>query len=613
MRFDIVTRYEAALRSAARRLGRSAVMAVLAVTVLGLTTLCGAQGQNVNVLTCHNDRRNNGVNSHETVLTPQLIRSSNFGKLFVTRLDGSDYGQPLVVSHVDITTGPHPGVQNVVFCATSRDVVYAINADNGEVLWKSSLLTRFHNRSDKVVAREANPNRAAKGQPLEDTPVIDLTTGALYIECQETEQGPGTGGKLHWIDLLVSLNVRNGRAYAHPIDIGEAQANGAYVSGPEVRKSSGGQDLFHARFITFRYLAIDPVNQVLYMACADPGDIGPYNGWILGYGAAKNGHGNLPVKAVWSSTPNGWAGGIWGGAIAFDRSGNLYVETGNGTFETSLIKTPYSGRLSTDSDDLLLPDKGDYGDAALKLSPDSDTRQHLDNPNGFGLHVSDYFVPTDEYFLLRHDLDIGSSSPVLLPPPVGSVQHRRLMIINDKQGTIYLLDRNHMGGYHGDAAGDGRSGVDDVVQKLPHATGPGFSTGAFFAGRHRRSGLIYFAAVSDHAKAFSISNAHINAHPVSESKARYEFPGSTPEISSDGVRNAIVWTYDREGNCIIAYSAASLRTVLFNSRRGTGRNGISNALTGRQADLNTTPTVVDGHVYVSTSDALNVYGPLVAK
>jgi outer membrane protein assembly factor BamB len=591
------------------KIGLRIIMAASAIFLLMAAAMSPA-AEAASVLTVHNDPHNDGHNLQETILTPRNVRPGRFGKLFVTPLDGIDYGQVLFVPHVDITAGPHRGVQNVLFAATSRDTVYAINADNGIVLWKTNLLTKFHSAKDSVVAREANQNWAAKHQPLEDTPVIDPATGALYVECKETEQGPGTGGKLHWIALLSSLNLSNGRHYAHTINLAECGTHGAYISGPTVRKLDGGLDRFYAYKITFRYLAIDPVNKILYLACADPGDTGPYNGWILGYSTTRNATGNLTVQAQWSATPNGWAGGIWGGAIAFDRQGNLYVETGNGTFETKLIKAPYSGRLTTDLPDLQVPDKEDYGDAALKLTPDANRQQHSDNPNGFGLHVSDYFVPMDEEFMLKHDLDLGSSSPVLLPSKVGDSLHRRLMTLNDKQGIIYLLDRDNFGGYHGDAAGDGKSGFDDVVQKLVHATGAGFSTGAFYAGTHRHSGLIYYSEVGDYLKAFSISGAHINPHPMTQSRIRYGYPGSTPGISADGHRNGIVWTINRIGNCVLAYNALNLHDLLFNSNKGKGLHGISNVLTGATWDMNTTPTVADGRVYVSTGDAMNAYGLL---
>ncbi len=566
-----------------------------------------------NVLVEHNDGFNDGQDLNEAVLTPRKFISPAFGKIFAVHLSGGESGQPLFMSALNITTGPHPGVQNVVFVALNNDSVWAINADDGTVLWKTSLLTKFHGNADTVRAADGNWS-TGHGLPLEDTPAIDPNNHVLYVECEESEKGPGTGGALHWIHMLASLNIANGTHYANTVNIAEGLANAHYISGPAVKRKGGGETVFDARDLTCRCLTFDPVDHTVYMAWADPGDGGPYNGWVVGYNAIKNKSDNLILKAQWCAVPTGHgtgstrfsdgAGGIWqsAGAIAVDRHGNIYVETGNGTFETHLIKAPYSGRLTTDVPDLRVPAGGDYGDSVVKLSPDSDIRQHRDNPNGFGLHVSDYFTPKDEETLNDTDNDLGSSSPVLLPDSVGSSQHRHLMIIDDKQGIIYLLDRNNMGGYHGNAAGRGK-GTDDVVQVLYHATGRTFSTGAFFP-TGRNSGLIYYAGVGSLARAFAISDAHINPHPTStsaKSYGRYSYPGSTPSISANGRRDGILWTLDQGRNRLVAYNAANLNDLLFRSGKGQG-----NGLTGGIEHFNT-PTVADGHVYVGTSDALNVY------
>lgn len=149
--------------------------AILGAGMSGVARVSAAVGHTVpvNVLTYHNDGFNDGQNLRETVLTPRDVRPSTFGKLFAVPLDGDEVGQPLFVSALRITAGPHRGLENVVFVATSRDLVYAINADNGSVLWKTSLLTKFHGAGDVVAANDGNTS-TGRGQPLEDTPAIDL-------------------------------------------------------------------------------------------------------------------------------------------------------------------------------------------------------------------------------------------------------------------------------------------------------------------------------------------------------------------------------------------------------------------------------------------------------
>jgi CARDB/PQQ-like domain len=530
------------------------------------------------VLVYHNDGNNDGQNLTETILTPSIVGGSGFGKLFTTLLDGAVFGQVLYKSNLNITAGAHLGVQNVAFVATANDTLYAINADTGVVLWKKSLLYSFHGGTDKP--RDLIHSVTA-------TMVIDPVTGVIYVEAYELENGNS-------IHELVSFNIADGSKYANHVIIAEGTSSSVYVSGPSV--ASGKK--FDAKDLMSRLMTLDPVNHVIYIAYGDFPDTGPYNGWVIGYSAVKNAKNDLVLKAVWCSTPHGSDGGIWesGGGIAIDASGSLYIETGNGTFDTGLITAPYSGRLSTNVANLLVPGAGDYGDSVIKLTPDADASQQGDNPNGFGLHVSDYFTPRDEQKISNSDTDLGSGGVALLPDAVGSPTHRQLLVANDKQGIIYLIDRNNMGVYHGDSSGMG-GGTNNVVQELDGATGGMFGTPAFYAGASSSSGTIYYVGRGDFGKTFNISNASIT--PTGAGSFKYS-NGATPEISANGGNNGIVWTLDKGLNVLIADNASSFNTQLFMSAG-------ANALTGSLQSFYT-PTIANGHVYVATSNTLNGYG-----
>src|SRR6516165_8776263 len=98
----------------------------------------------------------------------------------------------------------------------------------------------------------------------------------------------------------------------------------------------------------------------------------------------------------------------------------------------------------------------------------------------------------------------------------------------------------------------------------------------------------------------------------SSSSGVFNFPGSTPSVSSLGPNsNGIVWALDNSqygtpccsnGPAILhAYDATNVSIELWNSTQGSG-NGAGNAVKF------TVPTVASGKVYVGTRSELDVYG-----
>jgi hypothetical protein len=162
-------------------------------------------------------------------------------------------------------------------------------------------------------------------------------------------------------------------------------------------------------------------NGIVYVTSASHCDHGPYHGWVLVYNATS-----LARVAMLNTTRDGSRGGIWmsGGGAAADSSSNVFVATGNGTFDVN------SGGV-------------DCGDSFIKLE-------------GTTLSISDYFTPSNQATLNTDDLDLGSGGVVLLPTQSGS--HPDLLIGAGKQGTVYLVNRDDMGKFS--------SSGDSVVQEL---------------------------------------------------------------------------------------------------------------------------------------------------
>ncbi len=86
------------------------------------------------------DPLSTGDNSSEVVLTTANVNPTDFGRQFITQLDGQVYAETLAVANVNITRGTSLGVHNVLYVATMHDSLFAIDADTGAILWQDSFL-----------------------------------------------------------------------------------------------------------------------------------------------------------------------------------------------------------------------------------------------------------------------------------------------------------------------------------------------------------------------------------------------------------------------------------------------------------------------------------------
>src|SRR5262249_33472962 len=94
----------------------------------------------VDVLSYRTDPLNTGQNLIETSLTPANVNANAFGKKFTTALDGQVYAQPLVKISVNTTRAGTQGLHNVAYAATQHGSLYAIDANDGTILWQDSFL-----------------------------------------------------------------------------------------------------------------------------------------------------------------------------------------------------------------------------------------------------------------------------------------------------------------------------------------------------------------------------------------------------------------------------------------------------------------------------------------
>ncbi len=510
------------------------------------------------VFTQRYDAQRTGQNRQEFILTPSNVTGSTFGKLFACAVDGEVYAQPLYVANLAIATGTH----NVVFVATMNDSVFAFDADASPCVqyWKKSFLGTGVTTVPPGDTGEIGDINTIIG--ITGTPVIDPATGTLYVVAK-TKEPTGYFQRLHALDLATGNEKFGG-----PANISSAIT----VPGRGDRDSTCPASVGSVAFCPLRENqrpGLLLLNGKVYVAWASHGDQNPYHGWVIGFSAADL----MQPPVVFNTTPDGARGGLWntGTGPAADAAGNVYVISGNGTFDTA---TPHPN----------------YGDSFIKLSTTS------------GLSVTDFFTPFNESFLDGQDFDVGSGGAVVLPDSAGSLAHPHLLIGGDKQGILYLVDRDNMTGFN--------AGGDLVVQEVTVIGGSCitcgiFSTPAFWEGR------LYVVAIGDVLKQYTLVNASLT--PARQASDVFGFPGATPAISSNGATNGIVWVVNTSNNgtgnsagtgpaILFAYDATNLSKLYSSPTSGAGAAG--------NAVKFVVPTVANGKVYVGTQTNLSVFGLL---
>jgi hypothetical protein len=498
--------------------------------------------------TYHNDLARTGQNENETVLTTGNVNQSQFGKLFSYPVDGDVYAQPLYVPGVNISG---QGVYNVVYVATENDSLYALDADgtSSSPLWQVS----FINPSQGITPVGTADIGCTNITPvigITGTPVIDLGANAIYLVVRTKE---------------VSGNVTSYVQRLHALDLGthqELPGSPVVITASVPGTGDGGSQVNFDPLHSNQRAGLLLLNGTIYIAWGSHCDVTPYHGWILGYDES-----NLQQSSAYCVTANGAQGGIWqsGGAPAVDADGNIFVETGNGTFDAN------TGGV-------------DYGESYLKLIPGTDS-----------LTPGDYFTPSDWSNLNDADLDVGSGGPVILPDQPGQIPH--LLVGAGKDGEVFLLDRDQMGEFNPYG--------NQVVQALPPNTVPTFhSMPAYWESN------VYFVGVGGFLKSFRLTDGYLSTLPVSESPGSFSYPGAVPTSSSNSAVNGIVWlletaNYSRGGPDVLhAFDAANVSRELYNTNQNSVRDKAGVAVKFG------VPTVANGKVYVGTNTELDVYGLL---
>jgi hypothetical protein len=528
---------------------------------VGVTNLPG-------VFSYHNDLARDGVNGEEYSLTSANVSASGFGKLFSCAVDGAVYAQPLWVANLTIGGARH----NVVFVATEHDSLFAFDADANPCLqlWSVSLIDSNHGATpgETTVPSGTTGNLVGSGYGditpevgVTSTPVIDPTSAILYVVSKSTSGNSGTTAfyqRLHAIDMTTGM---------------EKALSPTLIQATYPGTGDGtATDAFNARAENQR-AGLALVNGTVYIAWASHEDAAPYYGWVMGYLYGASG---FTQTAVLNVTPNVHYGGIWmsGAAPSADPNGNLYLITGNGGFDATSTSAP----------------NDDYGDSLLELSAAGGAA----NPD-LGLAIAQYFTPSDQLTDAEDDKDFGAGGTAVLADVIAGSppQTTQLVVGGGKDGNLYILDRNLLGGY----------GDSNAWQEIN--TGHGiFCTAAFW------NNTIYLATVHGALTSYSLDASSTPIQFALQSTATspsggFGFPGATPSVSSSGSTNGLVWALDTSQYCtnqsqgcgpavLHAYDATALTELWNSSLAGGGADAAGYAVKFA------VPTIANGKVYVGT-------------
>jgi LGFP repeat/PAN domain len=534
------------------------------------------------VLTQHNVPARNGLQPHETILTPANVTPSSFGRLYERAVDGQIIAQPLYVSNQWFHD---KGLRNIVYVATRKNWIYAFDADNTDpnpnagLIWAHPVQTE----PDGPVAGMCLETRGSVG--ITATPVIDRASDTMYVVARKSD---GT----IWLNALdIGTGApKAGTPGAVPIKA-QVTINGQTINLDQGLELSRAALLLQDGAIFFGFSALN---------CDNAG----WHGWVLAYRAPDL----AQVGAFVSTVGNGYTGGgIWqsGNGIVGDGA-NIYFETGNG--------------------EGTVPAGGPLDESFIKLKV---------GPHPFyGLSLAGHYTVSNRAALNGGDTDLGSGGPVLLPG--------NRLVGGGKQGKLYVLDTATMQPAQfpptGPLVPGGNDGLQAFVNSwhddsnepvcddesllrrrcyMPHpryeaseTTGPNIHTGpVYWDSAQPNAGRLYGMPEKDFLRAYNFDHAKhtlgATAAAVSPLRSPDGMPGTFLSISANGGSNGIIWANvpDHDGQWengfgyLVAIDAITLKELW--------RDPDAIAF----AKFNP-PTVAGGKVFRPTfADKLIVYGP----
>ncbi|MGI5460591.1 choice-of-anchor D domain-containing protein [Streptomyces sp. CA-249302] len=510
--------------------GRGLTGGVLAVLLAVCPPPASPQTARADETTVSADTYRTGWDTNEPGLAPDQVASSDFGQQFSTTVDGQVYAQPLVVGRT-------------VVAATENNKVYGLDSATGAITWTRNLGAPWP--ASAIGCGDLVPNLG-----VTSTPVYDAATGTVYLT-SKVNDGADTQHPSWYVH---ALNASTG-----------AERTGWPVKVAGVPVNDPGRPF--SAFTAGQRPGLLLMGGSVYAGFASHCDVKPYVGYVLGVNTSTR---KQTLWATEDSSANGMAG-IWmsGGGLVSDGPGRILFSTGNGI-------SPAPGPGSRPP--------GQLAESVVRLGVNSDGT----------MSAQDFFSPSNAPTLDQNDTDLGSGGPVALPGPTfGTSGHPHLLVQIGKDGRLFLLDRDDLGG-----RSQGAGGTDKVLG----AFGPYEGVWGHPAVYGGSGGYVYTIGSRGLLRAFHYGTTGSGLPALSNtgnSAEKFGYTSGSPVVTSTGTTpgSALVWAVYSDGSNgaggqLRAYDAEPVNGTL--KLRWSGPIGTAAKFS--------VPATDGGRVYVGTRD-----------
>lgn len=261
------------------------------------------------------------------------------------------------------------------------------------------------------------------------------------------------------------------------------------------------------------------MNGWVYAAFASHCDHQPYAGFVTGVNVSTR------AETLWTDesgvTDN--QAGIWqsGGGLLSDGPGRIFFTSGNG-----ISPPPGPGAAPP----------GQLAESTVRLAV---------QPDG-SLAAQSFFSPANAPSLDAADTDFGSGGPAGFP--VGTATYPHMLVQAGKDGRIFLLNSDSLGG-----RAQGPGGTDAVLGELgPYAGQWGHpavfeaDTSPLPSGSSGTGDYVYYVGSNDYLRTLQLSASAAGAPvltDIANSSFRFQFSSGSPVVTLNGTdpSSALVW------------------------------------------------------------------------